>query len=388
MSYNKKVWKSGDRITKEALNNMENGIEAAHQNSGGSGTSYDDTEIKTDINTIKTDLGTDELTTTAKDVKGAVNELNTQYKDIANKTVVENNKLYLVKSDGTKIDEGTDLPVGGEVPANVVLFEKTEETPINKETSIPINSQNGTTYYLKVNDDGLPSIQNTSGETVWSGSGSSDVVQATGITLNSNAETIMVGTTVTLSATVEPVDCTQEVKWYTNNATIATVENGVITGQGIGNCTITAKVGSQTATCKIAVEKYTLLIWNKGSVNEEITGGWDYTSKADYAHLNDDGSFTLMSGNAAWAYKHFVTKNAIDLSKYNSLILEIDVSGRGECQCQTSDNGTSVTSTYKYLSVDANTHKYTVDISELTNVTHLSFNSYSTNITFNRIGLE
>ena len=88
MSYNKKVWKSGDRITKEALNNMENGIEAAHQNSGGSGTSYDDTEIKTDINTIKTDLGTEELTTTAKTVKGAVNEVAAQYKDIAKK--VEN----------------------------------------------------------------------------------------------------------------------------------------------------------------------------------------------------------------------------------------------------------------------------------------------------------
>ena len=88
MSYNKKVWKSGDRITKEALNNMENGIEAAHQNSGGSGTSYDDTEIKTDINTIKTDLGTEELTTTAKTVKGAVNEVAAQYKEIKNK--VEN----------------------------------------------------------------------------------------------------------------------------------------------------------------------------------------------------------------------------------------------------------------------------------------------------------
>ena len=84
MSYNKKVWKSGDRITKEALNNMENGIEAAHQNSGGSGTSYDDTKIKTDINTIKTNVGTNELTTTAKDLKGAVNELNTKIWDIQN----------------------------------------------------------------------------------------------------------------------------------------------------------------------------------------------------------------------------------------------------------------------------------------------------------------
>lgn len=146
MSYNKKVWKSGDRITKEALNNMENGIEAAHQNSGGTGsvaivdnlnsnsstsalsakqgkelnnkmpaksiveggkiylakedgtkldsgtelpaggtgTSYDDTEIKNDIKTIKTDLGTETLNTTAKNVKGAVNEVAAQYKDIAN----------------------------------------------------------------------------------------------------------------------------------------------------------------------------------------------------------------------------------------------------------------------------------------------------------------
>lgn len=54
MSYNKKVWKSGDRITKEALNNMENGIYEAHQNSGGGGTSYDDTAIKNDINELKT----------------------------------------------------------------------------------------------------------------------------------------------------------------------------------------------------------------------------------------------------------------------------------------------------------------------------------------------
>ena len=113
MSYNKKVWKSGDRITKEALNNMENGIEAAHQNSGGSGTSYDDTEIKTDINTIKTDLGTEELTTTAKDVKGAVNEVVAQYKDIANLSLTKHTdgKVYIKKQDGTLI--GTGIEIGG-----------------------------------------------------------------------------------------------------------------------------------------------------------------------------------------------------------------------------------------------------------------------------------
>nr|DAG31142.1 MAG TPA: hypothetical protein [Caudoviricetes sp.] len=44
--------------------------------------------IKTDINTIKTDLGTETLNTTAKDVKGAVNEVAAQYKDITNDVVL------------------------------------------------------------------------------------------------------------------------------------------------------------------------------------------------------------------------------------------------------------------------------------------------------------
>lgn len=44
--------------------------------------------IKTDIKNIKDDVGNEELTTTAKDVKGAVNEVAAQCKDIASK--VEN----------------------------------------------------------------------------------------------------------------------------------------------------------------------------------------------------------------------------------------------------------------------------------------------------------
>lgn len=80
MSYNRKIWRTGDVITEDALNNMERGIEDAHQNLGGTsggtgGESYDDTEIRTEINNIKADLGTAQLTTTAKNIKGAINEI-------------------------------------------------------------------------------------------------------------------------------------------------------------------------------------------------------------------------------------------------------------------------------------------------------------------------
>ena len=187
MSYNKKVWKSGDRITKEALNNMENGIEAAHQNSGGSGTSYDDTEIKTDINTIKTDLGTAQLTTTAKDVKGAVNEVAAQYKDIAYKTIVEDNKLYLVKADGTKIDAGTELPIvdstvieektvkGTQLILNDCVAESPKSFVLTGKTLTKDSYSKADTLELSINDDkiSLPNIYgllNSNNNTVYSDS--------------------------------------------------------------------------------------------------------------------------------------------------------------------------------------------------------------------------
>ena len=212
MSYNKKVWKSGDRITKEALNNMENGIEAAHQNSGGTGsvaivdnlnsnsstsalsakqgkelnnkmpaksiveggkiylakedgtkldsgtelpaggtgTSYDDTEIKTDINTIKTDLGTEELTTTAKTVKGAVNEVAAQYKDIANledtgftsknlKGILQ--EIYNVLSNNNLMDK-FNITIGNNIPEvylNGDITNMSKTNPIDLGISIKIN---------------------------------------------------------------------------------------------------------------------------------------------------------------------------------------------------------------------------------------------------------
>ena len=84
-------------LAKEDGTKLDSGTELP---AGGTGTSYDDTEIKTDINTIKTDLGTEELTTTAKDIKGAVNEVAAQYKEIANKKIdnvtLSNNVLTFI----------------------------------------------------------------------------------------------------------------------------------------------------------------------------------------------------------------------------------------------------------------------------------------------------
>ena len=45
---------------------------------------YDDTQIKQEINNIKTEIGTEELTTTDQTIKGAVNEIDSRIKDVTN----------------------------------------------------------------------------------------------------------------------------------------------------------------------------------------------------------------------------------------------------------------------------------------------------------------
>lgn len=110
-NYIREIHKDGDILSASIINKFEDALDSNTKAiKAGTGKAYDDTAIKTDINAIKTDLGAEALNTTAKDIKGAVNEVAAQYKDIAKKTIIEGNKLYLVKADGTKLDSGTALP--------------------------------------------------------------------------------------------------------------------------------------------------------------------------------------------------------------------------------------------------------------------------------------
>lgn len=77
----------------------------------------------------------------------------------------------------------------------------------------------------------------------------------TGITLDKDTLTIARGETATLTATVEPADTTDKVVWSSADKTIATVENGVVNAVGLGETTITATCGNQTASSKVIVNK-------------------------------------------------------------------------------------------------------------------------------------
>lgn len=80
----------------------------------------------------------------------------------------------------------------------------------------------------------------------------------TGIKLDRDTLTIARGETATLTATVEPANTTDTIGWSSENDSIATVENGVVTAFGLGETTITAACGDKTASCKVTVTKATI----------------------------------------------------------------------------------------------------------------------------------
>ena len=94
MSYNKNIWKRKDRITKEKLNHMEDGIYTAHDkintiNNKVEENTTDTNTARQDISDIKLQIGTEELTTTSKKIKGAINNLDSQIKQKADKDDLE-----------------------------------------------------------------------------------------------------------------------------------------------------------------------------------------------------------------------------------------------------------------------------------------------------------
>ena len=82
-------------------------------------------------------------------------------------------------------------------------------------------------------------------------------ISVKGIALDKTTLTLRAAQTETLIATITPADAAnQNVTWATDNAEVATVENGVVTAVAVGTATITVTTedGNFTATCAVTVE--------------------------------------------------------------------------------------------------------------------------------------
>ncbi len=104
------------------------------------------------------------------------------------------------------------------------------------------------------------------------------------ITLNKTEETVAVGKTVTLTATIKPDDATNKnITWESSNTSIATVsDTGVVTGKTAGTAIITVKStdgSNKTATCTVTVRPLRVsdIVGETQTSNKTITD--DYNNK-------------------------------------------------------------------------------------------------------------
>lgn len=91
------------------------------------------------------------------------------------------------------------------------------------------------------------------------------IVAVSGVELDKNEIEIEVGETETLIATVAPEDATNKsLTWSSDNESVATVENGVVTAVGVGETTITVKTvdGEFTDECVVTVTSSSVSIAN------------------------------------------------------------------------------------------------------------------------------
>ena len=81
------------------------------------------------------------------------------------------------------------------------------------------------------------------------------IIAVTSVTLNSKEETISIGSTTQLTATISPTTATdQNVVWTSSNNSVAIVnEDGLVKGLSVGSANITASAGGKSAVCAVTV---------------------------------------------------------------------------------------------------------------------------------------
>ena len=118
--------------------------------------------------------------------------------------------------------------------------------------------------------------------------GSSGTIDPTGVSLNKSSLSLTVGATSTLVASITPTGATGTVTWTSSNTSVATVNNGIVTAVSAGTATITAKVNSYTATCRVTVTSS-----GGGQSGDHLSA----TVDLDYTGLTGDGT-EITSSNA------------------------------------------------------------------------------------------
>ena len=171
------------------------------------------------------------------------------------------------------------------------------------------------TSLVGCNPNDSTNSSNSSDNTTSSDSGSSEssnpstsgsTINLTAIKLNKTETSILLNSTETLTVTFTPNNATnKEVEWSSEDATIASIDNGVVTAKKIGTTNIVVKSkanASISATCKVTVKdnvilsnvsaKHEFVLFEQNRAKDEKNDDGFYDHNQTYK-VGDDNAFNV-----------------------------------------------------------------------------------------------
>lgn len=166
----------------------------------------------------------------------------------------------------------------------------------------------------------------------------------TGVTLNKTSETVDKGTPVNLTATILPSDAANKsVTWSSDNTSVATVNDGVVSTLAVGsaNITVTTADGGFTATCKVTVNPISVsgVTLDKTELDLRVGGTSSLTATVS-PDTADNKSVTWSSDNAAVTVSANPSNDKIatvtGVSEGNAIITVTTADGSHKATCAVS----------------------------------------------------
>ncbi|MHC1684078.1 MAG: Ig-like domain-containing protein [Clostridiaceae bacterium] len=173
--------------------------------------------------------------------------------------VVKINTQTYIPVTSIKIKTNATLPIGGTdlLPVTFTPSNATNQNVkwLTSNSNVVTVDSNGVIIGKTKGAALITAISEDGGKTAYC-IVSVNPVSVTGVSLDKEDSSVIIGGSTTLTPSIAPENATnQGVKWTTSDATVATVTNGVVKGLKIGTVTITATTldGSFSDKCTITV---------------------------------------------------------------------------------------------------------------------------------------
>lgn len=174
--------------------------------------------------------------------------------------------VYATSTDGNKIQGRVKVTVKPAIPATSVVINTSEMVLLpgqSEKAAARLKPSNSTDGVEWVSGDPCVAVVDQNGMVTAKGQGQTEIycIADSGI---ESSFTVIVLALNSSQITVEQYDsyvldvfgATEDIKWYTNNRRIATVDaNGNVIGRSVGTTTIMAKVNGKVLYCRVTVTK-------------------------------------------------------------------------------------------------------------------------------------